>query len=146
MTLPNFNGLMFSTRQSVTLRGKRWMLPGLFIALVSCGGQASSESGGTGGTGGNSGIIIFPKTTTIQEVQKTVDQDSVVTMKGVVGDRVPILDGTVYELQDSTGKIWVVTKKQVPNSGEEVVVTGNLRFKSIPLNGQEQGSVYIEQE
>ncbi|PZV12820.1 MAG: hypothetical protein DCF22_11600 [Leptolyngbya sp.] len=141
MTLPNFNGLVRSSRQPVLLPGQRWILLGLLIALVSCGGQAASESNGTGGTGG----IVMPKTTSIQEVQKTADRNSVVTVKGVVGDRVPILNGTVYELQDSTGKIWVLTQKQPPNSGQEVIITGNLRFKSIPLNGQEQGSVYVEQ-
>ena len=118
------------------------MLLGLLIALVSCGGQAASESSGTGGTGG----IVTPKTTSIQEVQKTADRNSVVSVKGVVGDRVPILEGTVYELQDSTSKIWVITKKQPPDSGQEVVVTGTLRFKSILLNGQEQGSVYVEHQ
>lgn len=142
MTLPNFNGLRFHTRQPTTFLGHQWMLVGLLIALVSCGGQAASESSGTGDTGG----IVMPKTTPIQEVQKTAVGNSVVTVKGVVGDRVPILDGTVYELQDSTGKIWVLTQKQPPNSGQEVIITGKLRFKSIPLNGQEQGSIYIEQE
>jgi len=141
MTLPNFDGLIRNSRQAALLPGQRWILLGLLIALVSCGGKAASESNGTGGTGG----IVIPKTTSIQEVQKTTAGNSVVSVKGVVGDLVPILNGTVYELQDSTGKIWVLTQKQPPNSGQELTITGNLRFKSIPLNGQEQGSVYVEQ-
>ncbi|MEX0268376.1 hypothetical protein AB3R30_04475 [Leptolyngbyaceae cyanobacterium UHCC 1019] len=145
MTPLNLNGLVHSirqpARQPALLPGQRWIVLGLLITLVSCGGQAASVSGG----GSSMGEIVPPKTTSIQEVQKTADRDSVVTVKGVVGDRVPILEGTVYEIQDSTGKIWVLTQKQPPDSGQEVVVTGNLRFKSIPLNGQEQGSVYVEQ-
>jgi hypothetical protein len=141
VTLPTFNRLPFSIQQSIMLSGQRWMLLGLLTALVSCGGQAVSESNETGATRG----IVTPQATLIQEVQKTTDRDSVVTVKGVVGDRVPILDGTVYEIQDATGKIWVLTQKQPPNSGQEVVITGTLRFKSIPLNGQEAGSVYVEQ-
>jgi hypothetical protein len=144
MTLSKFfNGLALTTKPAAPLRGNRWLLLGLLAALVSCGGQAASGRGGASGTGG---MVIFPKITAIQEVQKTVDPNSGVTIKGVVGDRVPILDGTVYQLQDSTGKIWVLTQKQPPNPGKEVVVTGILRFKSIPLNGQEQGSVYVEQQ
>ncbi len=141
MTLLNINWLTFKTRQTVLLLGKRWAVLGFLVTLVSCGNQAASESTKTGGTG----EIVIPKTTSILEVQKTADRNSVVSVKGVVGDRVPILNGTVYELQDSTGKIWVLTKKQPPNSEQELTITGNLRFKSIPLNGQEQGSVYVEQ-
>ncbi|MBM0743662.1 hypothetical protein JOY44_18915 [Phormidium sp. CLA17] len=142
MTLPNFNSLVCNTPQPAPLLGSRWISLGLLITLVSCGGQAASESSGTISTSG----IVSPKTTSIQEVQKTADRNSVVTVKGVVGDRVPILDGTVYEVQDATGKIWILTKKQPPAPGQEAVITGNIRFKSIPLNGQEQGSVYVEQE
>ncbi len=141
MTLLNINWLTFRTRQTVLLPGKRWAVLGFLVTLVSCGNQAAYESTKTG----NTGEIVIPKTTSILEVQKTADRNSVVIVKGVVGDRVPILNGTVYELQDSTGKIWVLTQKQPPNSGQELTITGNLRFKSIPLNGQEQGSVYVEQ-
>ncbi len=145
MTLPNFNGLARSSRQSARqpaiLPGQRWIVLGLLMTLVSCGGQAASESGG----GSSTGEIVPPKNTSIQAVQKTGDRNSVVTVKGVVGDRVPILEGTVYELQDSTGKIWILTQKQPPEPGQELTITGTLRFKSIPLNGQEQGSVYVEQ-
>jgi hypothetical protein len=62
-----------------------------------------------------------------------------------VGDHAPLLGGTVYELQDSTGKIWVLTKGQAPEKGQEVTVKGTLRYKSIPIAGKEQGSVYLEE-
>ncbi len=141
MTLLKINWLTFRTSQTVLFPGKRWAVLGFLITLVSCGNQAASESARSGGMG----EIVIPTTTSILEVQKTADRNSVVTVKGVVGDRVPILEGTVYELQDSTGKIWVLTQKQPPEPGQELTITGNLRFKSIPLNGQEQGSVYVEQ-
>jgi hypothetical protein len=136
--------LIKTSEVSVTklaLYGKQWIGLGLLITLLGCSGQAASESAATGETSG----IIAPKITAIQVVQKTADRDSIVTIKGTVGDRVPILDGTVYEIQDSTGKIWVLSKKPPPPQGEELIVTGTLRFKSIPINKQEQGSVYVEQ-
>jgi hypothetical protein len=40
----------------------------------------------------------------------------------------------------------VVTTEQSPNLGDEVVLKGKLLYRSIPLNGKEQGSLYIEQQ
>lgn len=105
--------------------------------LVGCGGLAGSES---------EKLPPTVPTTPIASLMKLPKRDSTVYLKGKVGDRVPLLGGTVYKLQDPTGEIWVLTQKQPPNAGEEVMVKGTLRFQSISINNQEQGSVYVEQE
>lgn len=68
-----------------------------------------------------------------------------VSVRGKVGQQAAIVGGTVYELQDSTGKIWVVSRQAAPKVGEEVSIQGVLRYESIPLNGKEQGSLYVEE-
>lgn len=93
-----------------------------------------------------SGADTSPEVATIA-IQDVLSQgkDAIVTVKGTVGDRAPLLGGTVYELQDGTGKIWVLTKGQAPEKGQEIKVMGILRYKSIPIAGKEQGSLYLEQ-
>lgn len=106
----------------------------LLLPAVGCGRPAISESGASPAV----------EAIAIQDASSK-GKGAIVTLKGTVGDHAPLLGGTVYELQDSTGKIWVLTTGQAPEKGQEIVVTGTLRYKSIPIAGQEQGSVYIEQ-
>lgn len=111
---------------------------GLAISLAGCGGLANSQS--------ENQPLLAPPTQPIQEVQKSGKKGATVHIKGKVGDRAPLVEGTVYEVADETGKIWVMTKQPPPETGQEVTVKGVLRFKSILINGQEQGSLYLEQE
>lgn len=68
-----------------------------------------------------------------------------VELKGQVVDRVPLLGAEVYQLQDETGKIWVLTKDANLKSGERLLVKGKVRFESAPIAGQELGEAYIEE-
>jgi hypothetical protein len=106
----------------------------LLLPVTGCDRPAISELGASPAVA----------TIAIQDVPSQ-GKDAIVTLKGTVGDRAPLLGGTVYELQDATGKIWVLTKGQAPEKGQEIIVKGTLRYKSIPIAGKEQGSVYIEQ-
>lgn len=115
-----------------------WLI--LVIALLGCGTAPLSKP--------NSGTTQLPaltQATPVKNLENTSLQNKVVYLRGRVGDRVPVLDGTVYELQDATGKVWILTKGQPPNVGEEAVVKGIVRYKSILLDGKEQGSLYVEQ-
>jgi len=89
-------------------------------------------------------IAFASETPAIQEIQQST-RNTTVQLKGKVGRQVPLLDGTVYELQDDTGSIWVLTKDLPPESGKDVVIQGTVRYQSILLNGKEAGSVFVEQ-
>ena len=80
----------------------------------------------------------------ISDLQKAPRQ-SAVAVQGKVGQQAAIVGGTVYELQDSSGSIWVLSRRAAPKTGEEISIRGILRYQSIPLNGKEQGSLYVEQ-
>jgi uncharacterized protein YdeI (BOF family) len=88
---------------------------------------------------------------TIREIQPS-EVDSTVYLKGRVGDRVPLVNGQVYQLQDDTGTIWVLTDNPIRQndpirqSGEQISVKGRVHYESIPLGGQEYGEAYIEEQ
>ncbi len=122
-------------RSLATLLKVQWVGWFLLATIAGCGRPAISESGASPSV----------STIAIQDIQ-SAGKDTIVTVKGTVGDHAPLLGGTVYELQDATGKIWVLTKGQAPEKGQEIVVKGALRYKSIPIAGKDQGSIYLEQE
>lgn len=72
--------------------------------------------------------------------------NSTVKLEGMVIDRVPLLNAEVYQLQDETGKIWILTPYSNQEPGERLLVKGKVRFESIPIAGQELGEAYIEEQ
>jgi RecJ-like exonuclease len=72
-----------------------------------------------------------------------------VQLEGTVVDRAPMIDAVVYQLQDETGQIWVLstepTVEPIVQTGDRVLVRGIVRFESILLEEQEFGEAYIEE-
>ncbi|GAB4464253.1 MAG: hypothetical protein OHK0037_18040 [Elainellaceae cyanobacterium] len=66
-----------------------------------------------------------------------------VRVSGVVGDRAPLVDALLYELQDNTGSIWVLSSNVTVQTGEQRTVRGRLMFESIIVDGDQQGEVYL---
>lgn len=91
-------------------------------------------------------IQFLAGTSNIGDLHNPSGQTSTVVLKGKVSNRIPLVGGTAYELQDSSGQVWVVTKDAAPNQGDEVMIKGVLRYQSIRFNGKEQGSLYVEQQ
>ncbi|GAB4154419.1 MAG: hypothetical protein Fur0046_34330 [Cyanobacteria bacterium J069] len=69
-----------------------------------------------------------------------------VRVSGVVGDRAPLVDALLYELQDETGRIWILTSDLTVQPGQTRTVQGTLLFESIVIDGDEQGEVYIRSQ
>lgn len=72
--------------------------------------------------------------------------NSTVELEGKVVDRIPLINAAVYQLQDETGKIWILTDDASLQSGEQLRVKGKVRFESIPIGEQDLGEAYIEEE
>lgn len=72
--------------------------------------------------------------------------NATVELEGQVIDRVPLIGAEVYQLQDATGKIWILTRNASLKPGERLLVKGRVRFESIPIAGKERGEAYIEEE
>jgi uncharacterized protein YdeI (BOF family) len=90
-------------------------------------------------------IWLLRGTSSVRQVQARGQMDSTVYLQGTVGDRVPLIDAQVYELQDKTGSIWVLTNDTTIQSGETVRIQATVRYQSIVVEGQELGEIYVEE-
>lgn len=68
-----------------------------------------------------------------------------VTIDGQITRRVPLIGGHIYQVQDATGQVWVVSSTTTLQPGQSVTLEGIARFESIVMAGEEQGEVYLEQ-
>lgn len=74
------------------------------------------------------------------------DNNATVYIQGKVAHRVPLLDLQVYQLQDASGKIWVLTEQKDLQLADKVLIKGNVRYQSIPLVGKDFGEVYVREQ
>lgn len=110
----------------------------LSVGLVSCGGLPVSTINRIEAIGGVNVVSIRSLT---QEQNK----DSTVYLRGKIIRQVPLIDWRMYQLQDATGRIWVLTKKTDLKPTEQVLIKGKVRYQSIPIAGKDFGEVYVEE-
>lgn len=74
-------------------------------------------------------------------------RDQVVQVEGKIKAQAPLAGGQrAYEVQDDSGSVWIVTNRSIPPVGSSVTVSGTVRLQKIDLAGQDQSTVYIEQQ
>jgi hypothetical protein len=94
-----------------------------------------------------SNLSFGSNVTLIRSIQPEQEaQGATVYVQGKVESQVPLLNQWAYQINDSTGKIWVVTNQPNLQAGQRVVIRGKIRYKSIPLANEEFGEVYLEEE
>ncbi|MBE9252048.1 hypothetical protein IQ226_23720 [Dolichospermum sp. LEGE 00240] len=102
------------------------------------------------GKGVNSGINLknFNIGTNVAQIQKITkkNQDTTIYIQGKVEKYAPLIKKKAYQINDSTGKIWVITNQGNFQVGEQVVLKGNVQYQSVPLAGKEYGEVYLEEK
>ncbi|MEK0181986.1 MAG: DNA-binding protein [Oscillatoriales cyanobacterium] len=83
----------------------------------------------------------------ISAIQQKRQVDTEVYLQGKVENRAPFVGKAAYQLQDASGSIWVLTKQALPQLGDEIMLKGQVRYKSIKLKGlaEDLGEVYIEE-
>jgi hypothetical protein len=108
----------------------------LITGLYACNNQA------------NSGITFekFKIGANVTQIQKISpkNQDTTIYIQGRVEKTAPLIKKKAYQISDSTGKIWVITNQRNLGIGEQVILKGDVRYKSIPLDGKEYGEIYLE--
>lgn len=60
-------------------------------------------------------------------------EGDIVRVGGTVGDRVPLVDAQVYYLYDETGSIWVLTSDTGIQSGDRIIVEGEVAIEIIEM-------------
>lgn len=78
---------------------------------------------------------------TIKESPKKVDQT--VNLRGKVVHLAPFLGNGAYQIEDVTGKIWVVTTQTLPQLNQQINLKGRIKYQSLPLAKQELGDFYL---
>jgi hypothetical protein len=111
----------------------------LFGGLISCASLNQSDFNA-------SSFRIGANITPIQGL-KPEQNNTTLYIQGKVEKIVPLLSNRrVYQINDSTGKIWVLTNQTGLKVGEQAVIKGQLRYQSIPLAGKDFGEVYLEEQ
>lgn len=84
--------------------------------------------------------------TPISEIKPAQADKTTVYVQGKVERQVPLLQRWAYQIDDSTGKVWVITSQNKLKLGEQAVIKGKIKYQSIPLAGKELGEIYIEED
>ncbi len=75
------------------------------------------------------------------------DKDSEkVAVEGTVAARVGILEGWLYQLDDGTGSVWVLSDGSEPEVGQLATVEGVVHYEAITVGDIDAGDVYLEEQ
>ncbi len=78
----------------------------------------------------------------VEEIsQQNIDQT--VHLTGKVVHVSPLIDRAAYQIEDATGKIWVVTTQNPPELGKSLSLKGKIQYQSLPFAKQELGELYL---
>ena len=96
------------------------------------------------------GTFLFtacPERTSISKVlsDPAKYRNKEVGITGRVTDAYGVLDMGAYEIDDGTGKIWVVTRRGVPSRGSQVGAKGRI-YTGFNLGGRSFGTVLEESD
>ena len=82
-----------------------------------------------------------PQIETSQVSQRKVGKTIYIT--GKVAHLAPFIDRAAYQIEDSTGRIWVVTQKKAPALGQIITIKGKIEYQSLPFAERELGDFYL---
>ena len=97
-----------------------------------------------------SGVLLLtacPKQTTISKINADPGRyrNKEVGLIGTVTDSYGVLGNGAYEIDDGTGKIWVVTRRGVPSRGSRVGAKGRI-YTGFSFGGRNFGTVLEESD
>jgi hypothetical protein len=80
---------------------------------------------------------------TLAYAQTEASLGSTLYVQGRVVKHAPLLSGSLYQIEDSTGQLWIRSAESPPSLGSSVDVRGTLQQQSIPFQGREIGDRYL---
>ncbi len=92
-------------------------------------------------------LTACPSKTTIAKINQNPSkyQNQQVGLIGTVTDSYGVLGNGIYELDDGTGRIWVMTTRGVPTKGTRVGVSGHVHT-GVSFGGRTYGLVLQEEQ
>lgn len=79
----------------------------------------------------------------IEQVAQPSQIGKTVYVQGTVGDRIPLVEGSVYEVTDGTGTLWVVSNDDAQDIGNQVLLRGKVAYEATPELGDGAGEIYL---
>ena len=123
--------------------GKKFSLVAIYLVLAgglsSCGGLPPS-------TMNSINLSLGVDVANIRDIKPVQEKEASVYLRGKVIRQVPLVGWWMYQLQDSTGSIWVLTKKNDLQLKDRVLIKGKVHYQSIPIAGKDFGEVYVEEQ
>lgn len=80
--------------------------------------------------------------TPVQEIS-IKKKGKTVNLTGKVIHIAPFVSNAAYQLEDRTGKVWVVTEYNLPELGQKINIKGKIEYQSLPFAEQELGDFYV---
>lgn len=72
--------------------------------------------------------------------------DDTITVSGKISQRAAVLEGWLYQVQDETGSLWVLTDRDAPEVGDSVTVEGAVRYEPIVVDDINVSEFYLEEK
>lgn len=91
-------------------------------------------------------LSLARSATKIETLRQPQQVERSVSLTGSVIQRLAILDGWLYQIDDGTGQVWILTEDVAPAIGRNVDVDGVLRYESIVINEADLGDYYLEEK
>jgi uncharacterized protein YdeI (BOF family) len=129
---------------------KRFTLLGLcsltIVAAVSCGASFNQDLG-AGLRHWLSEATGFKQLEPVTDITAAQDlaAGEEVSLAGQVMQHLPLIEQTLYQLEDDTGAIWVLSAQSPPPVGTPLTIRAVVRYKSILMAGQDIGEHYAEE-
>ncbi|NEQ52778.1 MAG: hypothetical protein F6K11_22010 [Leptolyngbya sp. SIO3F4] len=114
---------------------------GIGLGMVIFGNSCQASS--------SNGVPVLPLTwsaVTIESLRQPGKVEKSLPLSGSVIQRLGVLNGALYQLDDGTGQVWVVTHQSAPALGEQIYLEGVVRYEPIVINGVDLGDYYLEEK
>ncbi len=116
------------------------------VALLISGGGMACQSSPASLAPLNT-LVSQWSVTNISQLLQTRPQNTMVTLRGKVQAIAPLVGTSAYQLEDASGKIWVLSNNSnLPKVGDIVLIKGQTRYESILVAGQDRGELYIQEQ
>lgn len=113
----------------------------LGLGIITFGTGCQSPS-----SGGSPVISLTRSAVSIESLRQPEKIERSLPLKGSVMQQLSILNGALYQLDDGTGQVWVLTQQAAPSVGERVYIKGILRYEPIVIHGADLGDYYLEEK
>lgn len=83
--------------------------------------------------------------TALSRIKEQPEAGKTYAIEGTVQRRVAILNGWLYQIQDETGHLWIMTQTSTPTVGDSARVTGILQYEQILIGETDIGEYYLQE-